>query len=143
MADPINSNGSTPTMAVAVSALKAQQARMRVIAENLANADSTATTAGGTPYRRQMPVFTTSKVDGANGVKMAQVRQDSADFKLEYDPNHPAADANGYVKRPNVDPLIEALDMREAQRAYEANLNIIDTARAMDTSTLNILKTGA
>ena len=141
MADPTSSTTATSqSMAVAVSALKAQQARMRVIAENLANADSTATTPGGTPYRRQTPVFTTSRIDGANGVKMAEVRQDNANFKLEYDPGHPAADTNGYVKRPNVDPLIEALDMREAQRAYEANLNVIDTARAMDTNTLDILK---
>lgn len=140
MADSINPTASSQTMAVAVSALKAEQARMRVIAENIANADSTATTPGGTPYRRQMPVFTTSKVDGANGVRMAQVRPDSSDFRMEYDPGHPAADAKGYVKRPNVEPLVEALDMREAQRAYEANLNIIDTTRAMENSTLDILK---
>jgi flagellar basal-body rod protein FlgC len=126
---------------VAVSALKAQQARMRVIAENIANADSTATTPTGAPYRRQTPVFQTSKVDGANGVKLAQVIQDSSPFKLEYDPSHPAADANGYVKRPNVDSLMEAMDMREAQRAYEANLNVIETAGAMDNATLAILKT--
>ena len=142
MADSINPTANSQTMAVAVSALKAQQARMRVIAENLANADSTAATPGGAPYRRQMPVFTTSKIDGANGVKMAQVRQDSSNCRMEYDPGHPAADANGYVKRPNVEPLMEAMDMREAQRAYEANLNIIDTARAMDTDTLSILKNG-
>jgi flagellar basal-body rod protein FlgC len=140
MADPTNATSSSPMMAVAVSALKAQQARMRVIAENIANAESTATTPGGTPYRRQTPVFQTSKVDGANGVRVAQVLQDSSDFKLEYDPGHPAADANGYVKRPNVDPLMETLDMREAQRAYEANLNVIDTANAMDSATLSILK---
>jgi flagellar basal-body rod protein FlgC len=127
-------------MAVAVSGLKAQQARMRVIAENLANAESTAQTPGGTPYRRQMSIFQTSKIAGADGVKLAQVVQDSSNFKMEYEPGHPAADANGYVKRPNVDPLLEALDMREAQRAYEANLNVIDTARAMDSSTLDILK---
>jgi flagellar basal-body rod protein FlgC len=127
-------------MAVAVSALKAQQARMRVIAENIANADSTATTPGGAPYRRQTPMFQTSKIDGANGVKLAQVVQDSSPFKLEYDPGNPAANANGYVQKPNVDSLLEAMDMREAQRAYEANLNVIDTARAMDNSTLDILK---
>lgn len=139
MADP-TTPASSPMMAVAVSALKAQQARMRVIAENLANAESTATTPGGTPYRRQMPVFQTSKIDGANGVRLAEVVQDNSNFKMEYDPGHPAADANGYVKRPNVDPLLEAMDMREAQRAYEANLNVIDTARAMDSSTLSILQ---
>jgi flagellar basal-body rod protein FlgC len=138
MADPTTS-ASSPMMAVAVSALKAQQARMRVIAENIANADSTATTAAGTPYRRQTPVFQTSKIDGASGVKMAEVIQDSSPFKLEYDPGHPAADANGYVKKPNVEPLMETMDMQEAQRAYQANLNVVDTANAMDNSTLQIL----
>jgi flagellar basal-body rod protein FlgC len=127
-------------MAVAASALKAQQARMRVIAENMANADSTAKTPGGDPYRRQQPIFQTNRIDGAQGVRMAEIRPDASDFHMEYDPSHPAADAKGYVKRPNVDPLIEALDMREAQRAYEANLNVIETARAMESRTLDILK---
>ena len=90
-------------------------------------------------YRRQIPVFQTSKIDGASGVKMAQVVQDNSPFNREYDPGHPAADANGYVQKPNVDPLLETIDMKEAQRAYEANLNVIDTAKAMDTSTLGIL----
>ncbi|MBW8880110.1 MAG: flagellar basal body rod protein FlgC, partial [Asticcacaulis sp.] len=118
-------------MAVAASAMKAQQARMRVVAENIANADSTGRTAGSDPYRRQTPVFTAAPIDGATGVKLAQVVPDMTDFTLEYDPSHPAADAQGYVKKPNVDPLIETMDMREAQRAYEANLNVIETARAM------------
>jgi flagellar basal-body rod protein FlgC len=131
---------SNPAMAVAASALRAQQSRMRVIAENLANADTTSQTKGGDPYRRQVPVFQSSKVDGATGVKLAQVVPDGSDFHLEYDPSHPAADAKGYVKRPNVDPLIEAMDMREAQRAYDANLNVIDTARAMESRTLDLLK---
>ncbi len=127
------------TMAVAASALKAQQARMRIIAENLANSDSTAKTKGGDPYRRQTPVFTSAPIDGATGVKLAQVVPDNSDFTLEFDPSHPAADANGYVKRPNVNPLIETMDMRDAQRAYEANLNIIETSRAMTEKTLDIL----
>jgi flagellar basal-body rod protein FlgC len=129
-------------MAVAASALKAQQARMRVIAENIANAQSTARTPGGDPYRRRVPVFEPdSKVaSGADGVKIAQVREDMADFRTVYDPGNPAADEKGYVKLPNVDPLVEALDMREAQRAYEANLNVIETARSMDARTLEILR---
>lgn len=127
-------------MAVAASALKAQQARMRVIAENIANAETTARTAGGDPYRRQSPVFQTQKIDGAMGVRMAEVRKDMSDFKLEYDPGHPAADARGYVKRPNVDSLMEAMDMRSAQRAYEANLNIIETERAMESRTLDLIR---
>ena len=127
-------------MAVAASALKAQQSRMRVIAENIANAQSTAQVAGGQPYRRQIPVFQAREIDGATGVTLAEVRPDMAAFKSEYDPSHPAANADGYVLRPNVDTLVEAMDMREAQRAYEANLNVIETARSMDARTLDLLK---
>jgi len=128
------------SMAVAASALRAQQGRMRVIAENIANANSTAPTAGGDPYRRQVPIFRPTKVEGAEGVQMVRVEADQSDFKTEYDPGNPAADAKGYVKLPNVNPLVEALDMKEAQRAYEANLNVIETARAMESRTLDILK---
>lgn len=131
---------STAAMAVAASALKAQQGRMRIIAENIANANSTARTAGGDPYRRQVPVFRPTKVEGAEGVNMVRVEGDPKDFKTEYDPGNPAADAKGYVKLPNVDTLVEALDMKEAQRAYEANLNVIETARSMQARTLDILK---
>ena len=128
------------TQAIAASALRAQQARMRIIAENLANANSTSKAAGGDPYRRQIPVFQPTKVSGALGVSMARVQADPTDFKSTYEPGNPAADAQGYVKEPNVDPLIEAMDMRDAQRAYEANLNVIETARAMDQRTLDLLK---
>jgi flagellar basal-body rod protein FlgC len=133
-------SASGAAMSVAASALRAQQARMRVIAENLANANSTSRTPGGDPYRRQVPVFTAQRLDGANGVTMSKVVPDNSDFKSEYDPGNPSADAKGYVKLPNVDPLIEALDMREAQRAYEANLNVIETARAMEQRTLDLLR---
>ena len=135
----IKSN-SLAAMAVASSALRAQQGRMRVIAENIANANSTARTAGGDPYRRQVPVFQPTKVQGAEGVQMLRVDPDKSDFKTEYDPGNPAADAKGYVKLPNVNSMVEALDMKEAQRAYEANLNVIETARAMESRTLDILK---
>jgi flagellar basal-body rod protein FlgC len=128
------------TQAIAASALRAQQARMRIIAENLANASSTAKAAGGDPYRRQVPVFQPMKVAGATGVSMARVEADQTAFRTAYEPGNPAADAKGYVKEPNVDPLIEALDMKEAQRAYEANLNVIEAARAMDARTLDLLK---
>ena len=127
--------------AIAASALRAQQGRMRIIAENLANANSTAKTKGGNPYQRQEPVFAPTPVAGGGmGVKLASARPDSTAFKTQYDPGNPAADAQGYVKLPNVDPLIEALDMRDAQRAYEANLNVIDTARTMQSRTLDLLK---
>lgn len=138
MTDPVPSRNSA--MAVAASALRAQQSRMRVIAENIANAESTAQTAGGTPYRRQIPVFEQSNIDGATGVTLAAVRPDQSDFRMDYDPSHPAANAQGYVMRPNVDTLVEAMDMREAQRAYEANLNVIETARSMESRTLDLLK---
>ena len=125
---------------IATSALKAEQARMRIIAENIANANSTSKTPGGDPYRRQIPVFRPVQVQGGQGVKMVRVQADNTDFKPTYDPGNPSADSKGYVKMPNVDPLVEALDMREAQRAYEANLNVIETARAMDSRTLDLLK---
>lgn len=134
--------GQNPMLSTAASALKAQQARMRVIAENLANADSTAKTPGGDPYRRKQPVFEPQRLGrgGPTGVQLTRVVPDEKDFPREYDPSHPAADAEGYVKRPNVDGLVEALDLREAQRAYEANLNVIETARALDSRTLDLLK---
>lgn len=138
MADPISSSA---VYAIAASGLRAQQSRMRIIAENLANADSTAKTPNGDPYRRQTPVFEPAKVDGGGqGVSMAKVAPDPTPFRQEYQPGHPAADANGYVKLPNVEPLVEALDMREAQRSYEANLNVIEAARAMDQGVLDLLK---
>ncbi len=139
MAEPVQP--SNAAMAVAASAMRAQQARMQVIAQNLANADSTSQTPGGDPYRRQVPVFQPKTVaDGAQGVAMARVVADKSDFRTEYAPGQPGADAKGYVKLPNVDPLMEALDMREAQRAYSANLNVIETAQDMDQSTLGIIK---
>jgi len=138
MADLITMGGQA--QAIASSALRAQQARMRVIAENIANANSTSKTAGGDPYRRQVPVFEPTKVDGGTGVRLAKVAPDQSDFKSEYDPGNPSANAQGYVKMPNVNTLVEALDMKEAQRAYEANLNVIETARAMDLRTLDLLK---
>lgn len=128
------------TQSIAVSALRAQQARMRIIAENLANATSTSKTPGGNPYQRQAPVFQAVPVAGGTGVKMARAVPDKSPFNSTYDPSNPSADSTGYVKTPNVDPLIEAMDMRDAQRAYEANLNVIETSRAMMQSTLDLLK---
>jgi flagellar basal-body rod protein FlgC len=138
MPDPVPPRNSA--MAVAASALKAQQSRMRVIAENIANAQSTSPVAGGEPYRRQIPVFRAREIAGVTGVSLAEVRADQGEFRSEYDPSHPAANGEGYVLRPNVDTLVEAMDMREAQRAYEANLNVIETARSMDMRTLDLLK---
>jgi flagellar basal-body rod protein FlgC len=132
---------ASAAMAVAASALRAQQARMRIIAENLANADSTASTAGGDPYRRQTPVFQTKMLEGGvKGVAMARVEQDQTPFRQEFQPGNPAADAKGYVKMPNIEPMVEALDMREAQRSYDANISVIETARNMDSRTLDLIR---
>lgn len=128
------------TQSIAATALRAQQARMRVIAENMANAQSVSRSAGGDPYRRQIPVFEPYKTDAGQGVRMAKVEPDRKEFRSVYDPSHPSADDKGYVKMPNVDTLVEALDMKEAQRAYEANLNVIETARTMEMRTLDLLK---
>jgi flagellar basal-body rod protein FlgC len=134
-------SASTATMAIAASALKAQQGRMRVIAENIANADSIASTPGGDPYRRQAPVFEPAKLaNGVTGVAMTGTLPDSNPFRSQYNPGSPAADAKGYVKMPNIDPLTEAMDMREASRAYQANLNVIENQRNMDSRTLDIIK---
>jgi flagellar basal-body rod protein FlgC len=115
---------------------------MRVIAENIANADSTAQKPGADPYRRRVPTFR-SEMDralDANVVNLGRVQTDKSDFRMKYEPGHPAADANGYVKYPNVNPLIETTDMREAQRSYEANLNVISATRRMLQRTIDILR---
>lgn len=130
------------SLRIAASGLRAQNGRMRVIAENIANADSTARTPGADPYRRKVPTFV-SKFDkdlGAATVTLGRVERDKTDFKTRYEPGHPAADANGYVKYPNVERLVETVDMREAQRSYEANLNIVTATRRMISKTLDILK---
>ena len=132
----------TRSMGIATSGLRAQAGRMRVISENIANADSTAQTAGGDPYRRKVPTFVNQldRVLDAKTVSLGKIRPDQSDFRTKYEPSNPAADANGYVKYPNVNPLVEMTDMRDAQRSYEANLNIISATRRMIQRTLDILK---
>jgi flagellar basal-body rod protein FlgC len=130
------------TMAIAASGLRAQAGRMRIISENIANADSTPTSPGADPYRRKIPTFR-SEMDralGANLVELGRTQSDTTDFRLRYEPGHPAADKNGNVKYPNVNPLIEMTDMREAQRSYEANINVIGATRRMLQRTIDILK---
>jgi flagellar basal-body rod protein FlgC len=132
----------TRSMSIATSGLRAQAGRMRVISENIANADSTASTAGGDPYRRKVPTFS-SELDrtlDAKVVTLGRIRPDPSAFRVKHDPGNPAADAAGNVKYPNVNPLIEMTDMRDAQRSYEANLNIISATRRMLALTLNIIK---
>ena len=136
-------NDFSRSMGIATSGLRAQAGRMRVISENLANADSTAPTAGGDPYRRKVPTFSSAldRALDAQVVTLGKIRPDRSDFHVKYEPNNPAADAAGNVKYPNVNPLVEMTDMREAQRSYEANLNVISATRRMIQRTLDILKT--
>lgn len=130
------------SMLIAAAGMRAQAERWRVIAENLANASSTATKPGEDPYRRKIPVFKSEldRVTGAETVKVARVAKDMSDFREEFMPGHPAADARGYVKMPNVNSLVEMMDMREAQRSYEANLSVIDNTRSMLARTVDLLK---
>jgi flagellar basal-body rod protein FlgC len=129
-------------MGAAATGLRAQTVRIRISAENLANADTTASTPGGDPYRRKAPVFRTyyDREVQADTVKVTGSRLDTTPFPEKYDPSHPAADARGYVKMSNVSSLIEMADLREAQRAYEANLNVIESSRAMLLGIVGLLK---
>jgi flagellar basal-body rod protein FlgC len=130
------------SMGISTSGLRAQAGRMRVISENIANAESTAQTGGGDPYRRKVPTFssTLDRALDAKVVSLGRVKPDTSDFRIKYEPSNPAADVAGNVKYPNVNPLIEMTDMRDAQRSYEANLNIISATRRMIQRTLDILK---
>ena len=129
------------TISVAASGLKAQSGRMRVIAENIANADSTASVPGGEPYRRKIVTFksTLDRQLGVEKVAIGGIKPATGDFERRYDPSHPAADADGYVMMPNVNPLVEIMDMREAQRGYQANLTVIDAAKSMISRTIELL----
>jgi flagellar basal-body rod protein FlgC len=127
---------------IASSGMKAQATRLRVISENLANADSTAEVPGGDPYRRKLVTFR-NQLDHelkADTVKVKKITNDTSKLSSKYDPTHPGADEKGYVMMPNVNPLVEMMDMREAQRSYEANMDVITTSRQMVAKTLEILK---
>lgn len=129
-------------MQVATSGMMAQNVRVRVISENIANADSMATTPGGRPYQRQTVSFK-NVLDRASGVKVVEIGNigvDRTPFGRRFDPGHPAADANGYVLLPNVKPLIEMVDLRQAQRSYEANLRVVDVTRTMVSRTIDMLR---
>ncbi|MCW5681194.1 MAG: flagellar basal body rod protein FlgC [Xanthobacteraceae bacterium] len=127
---------------ISATGLRAQSGRMRIIAENIANANSTANAPGNDPYRRRITTFQTrfDRELQATVVNMGNVRTDQSDFTVRNEPGHPAADPQGNVKYPNVNPLIETVDMREAQRSYEANLNVITATRRMIARTIEILK---
>jgi flagellar basal-body rod protein FlgC len=130
------------SMAVAASGLRAQSQRMKIIAENIANANSTASQPGGDPYQRKIA---TMKPDfdralGATLVEAGRPITDRSAFRTQYDPGNPYADAKGYVKLPNVNPLVEIMDMREAQRSYQADLTVMDATKQMLSKTVDLLK---
>lgn len=127
---------------IAAAGLRAQSGRMRIIAENLANADSVSATGTGEPYRRRITTIS-SEFDrelNANVVKLGDPVNDQADFRLQYDPGNPSADKQGYVHLPNVNALIEMMDMRDAQRTYESNLQVMEGARSMLVRTIDLLR---
>jgi len=127
---------------IAAHGMKAQATRLRVISENLANVNSTSEVPGGEPYRRKLITFrnTLDRELEANTVTVKKIYDDKTQLNTKYDPTHPAANAEGYVLIPNVNPLIEMMDMREAQRSYEANMNVITTSRQMVAKTLELLR---
>jgi flagellar basal-body rod protein FlgC len=134
--------GVTDAFVIAGAGMKAQGDRLRVVAENIANADSTGQTPGALPYQRKTITFKNvlDQEMGIEKVTVASYGHDSSPFKKKYEPGHPAADAQGYVLYPNVDSPVELVDMHEAQRGYEANVNVIDVSRSMIAQTLDLLK---
>ena len=137
MIDPLQASSR-----LASAGLEAQSMRLRIVSENIANAQSTGETQGADPYARKTITFR-SELDRASGSASVQVKNigtDEAPFKVEYDPGNPAADENGYVKLPNVNVLVEMADMREANRSYEANLQMIKQARSMISSMIDLLR---
>ena len=136
MTDLLNS------LKISAAGMKAQGARVRVISENISNAQSLPTSPGDQPYRRKTITFKSAldRETGAETVRVHKVGRDPSNFPTKFDPAHPAADENGYVRAPNVNSLIEMTDMREAQRSYEANLNVIKTSKGMLQATIDILR---
>ena len=130
------------SLVISASGLRAQSERMRVIAENLANADSTALVPDGDPYRRKIVTFANvlDRERGVSTVQVSRIMPAPGQFGTRFDPNHPAADGAGYVATPNVNTLVEMMDMRQAQRSYEANLSAMETSKAMLVRTIDLLK---
>ena len=129
-------------LTISARGMEVQTTRLRTIAENLANQDTTASTPGADPYRRKTVTFE-NKLDrelGENTVDVKRIGHDPAEFPLKFDPSHPAANAQGYVREPNVNSFVEVMDMREAQRSYTANLNTMEVTRAMLTRVIEMLK---
>ena len=132
----------TTALAISAHGMDAQSTRLRTVAENLANQDTTGSSPGADPYRRKVVEFE-DQMDrsmGAETVHVKRIEPVPGDFTLRYDPSHPAADAKGYVKVPNVNSFVEVMDMREAQRSYSANLNVMEASRSMLTRTIEMLR---
>jgi flagellar basal-body rod protein FlgC len=129
-------------ISISATGMRAQADRMRTLAENIANSSTTGASPGADPYRRKIPVFqqVLDKEMGVKIVKSAKPVFDNSDFPVRFDPSHPAADARGYVKLPNVQGLMETVDMQQAQRSYEANLTVIGEARSMISRTIDLLR---
>jgi flagellar basal-body rod protein FlgC len=130
------------SMAIAASGMRSQSDRMRTIAENIANASSTSQVAGGDPYRRKIATVnaTFDRDLNATLVEPGKAQPDMTDFRKQYDPGNPAADKTGYVKMPNVNSLVEIMDMREAQRSYEADMTVMDATKQMQARTIALLR---
>jgi len=129
-------------LAISAAGMNVQGTRLRVIAENLANSQTTGSTPGADPYRRKTVTFSNemNRELGTETVAVRSIDADKSDLPLRYDPSHPAADTNGYVKMPNVNSFIEIMDARDAQRSYEANLNVMASTRSMLSRTIEMLK---
>jgi flagellar basal-body rod protein FlgC len=129
-------------LSISARGMDAQTTRLRVIAENLANQDTTGSTPGADPYRRKTVTFQNAfdQQLGTQAVQVKAVGRDQSEFQLRYDPSNPAANAEGYVKLPNVNSLVEVMDMREAERSYSANLAVMQATRGMLTRTIDLLK---
>ena len=127
---------------ISSAGLGAQSQRLKVIAQNVANAESVGTRAGQEPYRRKTVSFkeTLDKESGVPLVQAAKIGVDRSNFNKRYEPTNPEADKDGFVLYPNVNTMLEMVDMREARRAYEANLNMIEASKSMYTDTLNLIK---
>ena len=133
------------SLKIAGSGLEVQSKRVRVVSENMANAQSTGRTPGADPYTRKTISFETEvdRATGASLVRVEAIERDRAPYRTEHDPGHPAADANGFVKLPNVNVLVEMADMREANRSYQANLQVIKQAREMISMTIDLLRSSS
>lgn len=132
----------TKALTLSARGMEVQTARLRTIAENLANQDTTGSTPGAEPYRRKVITFE-NRMDAAVGaptVRVKSISPDKSDLPTRFDPSHPAADGKGYVRMPNVNSFIEVMDMREAQRGYSANMNVMEVTRSMLTRTIEMLK---